>query len=160
MKIPVELKHKPIIISEDYNLIDGRNDPKKTDAQGLSIGLAQWNQRGNVDISAKVWRWTGKKWSRQSEEMPLHRVLDLAILVCRTKLYFKNLYADKNKSYPNYPKLDRIAIQGKALNVDVCTENPQIEEDMKLFDDYLHKNDEIMSERLKILSKLLKDLEY
>ena len=26
---------------------------------GLSLGLAQWNDRGKVDISAKVWRHTG-----------------------------------------------------------------------------------------------------
>jgi hypothetical protein len=160
MKIPTTLKHKPVIISEDYNLIDGRYDKNKTDAQGLSLGLAQWNDRGNVDISAKVWRWTGEKWSRQSEEMPLHRVLDLAILICRSKLYFQNLYHDKNKSYRDYPKLDRIPIQGKALNVAVCTDNSFIEEDIKLFDETLHKDDEIISERLKKLSALLKELEY
>lgn len=50
----------------------------QTDTKGLSLGLAQWNDRGKVDISAKVWRYTGEKWSRQSEELPLHRVLDLA----------------------------------------------------------------------------------
>jgi hypothetical protein len=160
MKIPINLKHKPVIISENYNLVDGRCNPETTDAHGLSLGLAQWNERGTVDISAKIWRWTGEKWSRQSEEMPLHRVLDLAILICRSKSYFKNLYHDKNNSYPNYPKLDRLPLQGNALNVDICSENEHIDEDIKLFDDYLHKDDEILSERLKILSTLLKELEY
>jgi hypothetical protein len=75
MNIPVELKHKPVIISENYDRIDGRFS-RATDAKGLSLGLAQWNDRGKVDISAKIWRYTGEKWSRQSEEMPLHRVLD------------------------------------------------------------------------------------
>jgi len=75
MKIPTELKHKQVIVSEDYDLIDGRYTPN-SDAKGLSLGLAQWNERGNLDISAKIWRHTGEKWSRQSEEMPLHRVLD------------------------------------------------------------------------------------
>ncbi len=81
MKIPTDLKHKPVIVAEDYSNIDGRS-AYDSDAQGLSLGLAQWNDRGRVDISAKVWRHTGERWSRQSEELPLHRVLDLAILVC------------------------------------------------------------------------------
>lgn len=40
-------------------------------------------------MAAKVWRHTTGddtgKWSRQSEELPLHRILDLAILI--TSLY-------------------------------------------------------------------------
>lgn len=69
---------KPVIVTEDYENIDGRK-AYNTDAKGLSLGLAQWNDRGKLDISAKVWRYTGEKWSRQSEELPMHRVLDLAI---------------------------------------------------------------------------------
>ena len=88
MRIPTTLKHKPVLAAEDYGRIDGRT-AGGSDAQGLSLGLAQWNDRGRVDISAKVWRYTGEKWSRQSEELPLHRVLDLAILVCRAQLYFQ-----------------------------------------------------------------------
>ena len=159
MKIPVELKHKPVIVSEDYNLVDGRYAPD-SDAKGLSLGLAQWNDRGSVEISAKIWRHTGEKWSRQSEEMPLHRVIDLAILICRTKLYFKNLYHSSNKDYPDYPKLDRLGLQGGAMNVSVCDDNEYIDEDIKLFDDCLHQDDEIIGERLRLLSSLLKKMEY
>ncbi|MBN2545934.1 MAG: hypothetical protein JXB50_09060 [Spirochaetes bacterium] len=158
MKIPAVLKHKPVIISEDYDLIDGRFS-NNSDAKGLSLGLAQWNDRGKVDISAKVWRYTGEKWSRQSEELPLHRVLDLAILICRSKMFFSNLYR-KDIKYPDYPKLDRIPLQGKAMNVEVCTDNEFINEDIKMFDECLHKDDEIISERLKILSGILKKLEF
>ncbi|MFQ9681994.1 MAG: DUF6530 family protein, partial [Ruthenibacterium lactatiformans] len=74
MKIPTTLKHKPVIVAENYDSIDGRG-AYHSDAKGLSLGLAQWNDRGKVDISAKVWRHTGEKWSRQSEELPMHRVL-------------------------------------------------------------------------------------
>lgn len=75
MKIPTTLKHKPVITVENYENVDGRN-AYDSDAKGLSLGLAQWNDRGNVNISAKVWRHTGGKWSRLSEELPMHRVLD------------------------------------------------------------------------------------
>ncbi len=163
MKIPIELKHKPVIISEDYDLIDGRNHSnpetgKESDAKGLSLGLAQWNDRGKVEISAKIWRYTGEKWSRQSEEMPLHRVLDLAILIAQTKLYFSERYYKKDNDNPSYPLIERIGVQGGAINVAVCAENENIEEDIKLFDNCLHQDDEIISERFRVLLALLKKL--
>lgn len=154
MKIPVNLKHKPVIVSEEYNLIDGRFS-KETDVKGLSLGLAQWNDRGKVDISAKIWRHTGDKWSRQSEEMPIHRVLDLAILICRSKYYFQEKYRYEDKT-----DIDRIELQGGAMNVSVCTNNEYIESDTKLFEECLHKDDEIISERLHVLSQLLKEMGF
>ena len=157
MKIPTELKHKPVIVSEDYGRIDGRK-ALNSDTQGLSLGLAQWNERGTVDISAKVWRHTGGKWSRQSEELPLHRVLDLAILIVKTRKIFKERYHQNEKDYPKYPLLDRIGLQGDALNVAVCIENSQIAGDMDLFETALAKDDEILSERLRVLSALIGDL--
>ncbi|MCF7934415.1 MAG: DUF6530 family protein [Spirochaetia bacterium] len=157
MKIPTELKHKPVIVSESYDLVDGRS-AEHTDAKGLSLGLAQWSERGELDISAKIWRHTGEKWSRQSEEMPLHRVLDLAILVCRTRLFFTERYHMNEKDYPSYPLLDRIGVQGGAMNVAICTENSHIEKDLELFDACLHKDDEILGERMRVLYGLLKDV--
>lgn len=69
MKIPTHLKHKPIIQVENYDRIDGPY-ADDTDAMGLSVGIAQWNGPGWTELSAKVWRNTGEKWSRQSEELP------------------------------------------------------------------------------------------
>ena len=157
MKIPSELKHKPVIVSEDYDRIDGRK-AHNSDAKGLSLGLAQWNERGNVDISAKVWRHTGGKWSRQSEELPLHRVLDLAILIVKTRKVFLERYHKNEKDYPNYPSLERIGLQGDAMNVQVCVDNEFIEDDLNLFEAALAKDDEIISERLNVLGGLIKDL--
>ena len=158
MKIPTDLKHKPVIVSEDYGNIDGRY--RNSDAKGLSLGLAQWNDRGKVDISAKVWRYTGEKWSRQSEELPMHRVLDLAILICRTKMYFREAYRQKNLFDPEKPLIDRVGLQGDAMTVSVCTENPMIEEDIRLFDKVLRQDDEMISERLRVLGGLLKEMGY
>lgn len=81
MKIPTHLKHKPILEVPNYDDIDGPY-AGDSDAKGLSIGIAQWNTAGWTELSAKVWRNPGDKWSRQSEELPLHRVIDLASLVC------------------------------------------------------------------------------
>ena len=158
MKIPTELKHKPVIVSEEYDKIDG-GKAYDSDAKGLSLGLAQWNDRGKLDISGKVWRHTGTKWSRQSEELPLHRILDLAILIVKARLFFMERYRKAQSDYPNYPLLDRIGLQGGAMNVAVCTDNPQIESDLELFDEVLHKDDELISERLRVLASLLREFE-
>ena len=158
MKIPTTLKHKPVIVSEDYDKIDGRIN--NSDAKGLSIGLAQWNDRGKIDVSAKVWRYTGEKWSRQSEELPLHRVIDLAIFLCRTKLYFREAYRlDKLYDVKN-PQIDRIALQGGAMNVAVCTENDRIDEDIQMLNDALSQDDELLGERLARLAAILKEMGY
>lgn len=159
MKIPTTLKHKPVIVSENYENIDGRY-AYDTDAQGLSLGLAQWNDRGKVDISAKVWRYTGEKWSRQSEELPLHRVLDLAILVCRTKLHFREAYRYEKLYDPANPIIDRLGLQGDAMTVAVCTDNEKIDEDIKLFNQALSDDDELIGERLRTLSRILKEMGY
>jgi len=145
MNIPVTLKHKPVIVSENYENIDGRY-AYNSDAKGLSLGLAQWNDRGKVDISAKVWRFTGEKWSRQSEELPLHRILDLAILIARTKLFFQQESYRHEKQYdPENAQLDRIALQGDAMTVAVDTDNPKIDEDIQLFQQALLQDDELLS---------------
>ncbi|MFB6468304.1 DUF6530 family protein [Cytobacillus sp. Hz8] len=159
MKIPTNLKHKPVIVSENYENVDGRN-AYHTDAKGLSLGLAQWNDRGKVDISAKVWRYTGEKWSRQSEELPLHRVLDLAILVCRAKLHFREAYQYEKLYNPENPVIDRVGLQGDAMTVAVCTDNEKIDEDIQLFNQELSNDDELLGERLRTLSRILKEMGY
>lgn len=159
MKIPTTLKHKPVIVSENYENVDGRN-AYASDAKGLSLGLAQWNDRGKLDISAKVWRFTGEKWSRQSEELPLHRVIDLAILICRAKLHFKEGYRFDKLYDSQNPVIDRVGLQGDAMTVSVCTDNPMIDGDIKLFQQALSNDDELIGERLIRLAKLLKDMGY
>jgi hypothetical protein len=76
MKSPKHLSHQPIISVNDYDKIDALY-ANKTDVKALSIGNAQYD---NNQISLKVWRHTDVKWSRQSEELPIHRNLDLSIL--------------------------------------------------------------------------------
>ena len=150
---------KPVIVTEDYENIDGRK-AYNTDAKGLSLGLAQWNDRGKLDISAKVWRYTGEKWSRQSEELPMHRVLDLAILTCRSYLYFQNAYRYPKLYDPDNPQIDRVGLQGDAMTIEVCKDNPMIDEDIQLFSQALSQDGEIIGERLSVLSQLLKEAGY
>ena len=82
MTTPTHLKHKPITTVDDYSKHDGIYK-NKTDVQALTIGKAQYD--GNK-ISAKVFRKVNGKWSRQSEELPLHRVFDLATISLKSIL--------------------------------------------------------------------------
>lgn len=160
MKIPTQLRHKPVIVCENYENVDGRG-AYASEAKGLSLGLAQWNDRGRVDASAKVWRYTGEKWSRQSEELPLHRVLDLAILLARASLYFREEGYRFAKLYdPAQPRIDRIGLQGDAMTVSVCTDNEQIDGDIELFCQALGRDGELLGERFAVLARLLGKMGY
>lgn len=75
MKSPTNLGHKPIVSIDHYN--DG------TDAQALSVGKAQYD---NNEISAKVFRYVNHRWSRQSEELPLGRLIELNNTVLKSIL--------------------------------------------------------------------------
>lgn len=120
MKIPTHLKHIPLINLENYDEIDGPH-AKKSDAKGLSVGIAQWNGAGEAEISAKVWRHTGDekegKWSRQSEELPVHRVFDLATLVCSAMQYSANGDQLPNTSGFNVSLADGDADRARLLGV-------------------------------------------
>lgn len=159
MKIPTNLKHKPVVCAEEYYKIDGKY-ADNTDAQGLSLGLAQWNDRGNVDISAKIWRHSGEKWSRQSEEMPMHRVLDLAIMICKTYAYFKEAYRIPGLFDPDNPTISAIELQGAKSALDICTDNSMIKGDIQLFAQALNDEGERLGERFQFLAAALREAGY
>jgi len=143
MKIPTYLKHKPIIQVENYDRIDGPY-ADDTDAMGLSVGIAQWNGPGMTDLSAKVWRNTGEKWSRQSEELPLHRIIDLATLICVTMDYSKNGRLSSSDDFP----------------VTRSADNPDLNYQIELMKKELKENKEFLDDSLKRLSLELKRLGY
>lgn len=144
MSVPVHLSHKPVLEVSNYDQIDGPY-ANSTDAMGISIGIAQWNGAGQSEISAKVWRHTGEKWSRQSEELPLHRVLDLANLICVAMNYCKNgMHLTSSDDFP----------------VSRSTDNPELKRHIELMKNELVENSEYMDASLKRLASELKKLGY
>ena len=107
MKIPTHLKHKPIIVVNDYEKIDSIY-ANKSDVKALSIGEAQYD---NNQISLKVWRHTGKKWSRQNEEIPIHRSIDLTILL------IGSLLTDISAKYPTTSLREEIINETKVIDI-------------------------------------------
>ena len=159
MKIPTNLKHKPVVCAENYDRIDGLR-ANASDVKGLSLGLAQWNDRGRVDVSAKIWRHSGERWSRQSEEMPMHRVLDLAIMIAKTYGYFKEAYRVPGLYDPDAPGVGAIDLQGGRAPLSICTDNPMIAEDVRLFAQALSDEGERLGERFAVLAAALRELGY
>src|SRR5690606_34170061 len=100
------------------------------------------------------------KWSRQSEELPLHRVLDLAILVCKGKQHFQEAYRHPKLYDEKNPRIDRVGLQGDAMTVEICTGNQMIDEDIQLYSHALSRDDELLAERLHLLADLLRDMGY
>ena len=78
MDAPTNLKHKPLVSIDDYDSNDGIY-ASNTDAMALSIGYAQYSNDKDT-LTGKVWRRGHDKWSRMSEELPIHRIFDLTIL--------------------------------------------------------------------------------
>ncbi|EEZ5633470.1 hypothetical protein L6X98_003540 [Escherichia coli] len=143
MKIPTHLKHKPILEVPNYDKIDGPY-VDDTDAMGLSIGIAQWNTAGWTELSAKVWRNPGDKWSRQSEELPLHRVIDLASLICIAMDYCHNNNLTSTDDFP----------------VHRSTDNLDLKHHIELMKKEIKENMEYLDNSLKRLSSELKKIGY
>ncbi len=51
MKNQLRYRHKPVVVSENYEKIDGQL-ARSTASKCLSLDVAQRNDRGKVDISA------------------------------------------------------------------------------------------------------------
>lgn len=135
MKSPQNLRHKPIISVNDYDKSDIVFFKGSTDAKALSIGTAQYNKE---DLSLKVWRHTGKNWSRQSEELPIHRNLDLSILFLSALLKKKGI---QNASEDSTEKL---------------TVNQPSK--VKCIEEYYKKNKQHLDPRLRKLKQLLNEI--
>ena len=80
--------------------------------------------------------------------------------MARTEAYFREAYRYPKLYDPDHPQIDRIGMQGDALNVAVATDNERIDEDIALFRDALMQDDELLSERLRILARVLKEAGY
>jgi hypothetical protein len=73
---PDNAKHQAMFVLP-YEKLDGPY-AGKTDCKYLTVGWAQYDPR---KISVKTHRHSGKRWSRQSEELPVHRAVDAVLLL-------------------------------------------------------------------------------
>ncbi len=154
MNIPGNLKHKPVVCLNDYDSVDGKY-AGESDAKGLSLGLAQWNDL--EDISAKVWRCVEGKWSRQSEELPLHRVLDLALMIIASLEKVSKVKAPLPPRFSLREDSIQIDFENKPLSLVRYDNNPC---DAANFNKQLQNESSTIHERLQMLSNALRDFGY
>ena len=78
LPFPHQIAHSPV-----YGLRYNAHDPDRendSDVHWLTIGWAQWDED---EPAAKVVRHSGQRWSRQSEEIPVSRLVDLTTLLAK-----------------------------------------------------------------------------
>lgn len=159
MKSPTQLHHKPVIGSDRYEQVDGAWAGNKANKR-LTLGVLRDTETGRGEISAKLWSHLDEGAEESSDEMLLHRVLDLSILICQSLEYFQEAYRYEHLYDPEQPVIQRIGLQGSAMTVAVCTENDGIREDIQAFSRILNDNGEMIGERLRTLSAILKEMGY
>jgi hypothetical protein len=148
--VPLHLSHQPIFVIDDYEEKDGRYTGN-TDAKGLSLGLPQWDESDG--ISLKIWRHTGVKWSRQSEEIPVHRALDL------TLLFLLAILARKNGTNTESISCGDLNIQAKIPIVPKQDQDAErLHRMLGLLSQYLEEEKDTIRDRLTAISEVLKKL--
>ena len=82
-----------------------------------------------MQIAAQLWKENKDGELEISMELPIHQIFDLMIFLSRTLLYFKEAYRFPLLYNPDNPTVERIGVQGGVLPVEICVDNPNINED-------------------------------
>ncbi|HBD64524.1 MAG TPA: hypothetical protein DC038_08835 [Clostridiales bacterium] len=154
----MEMNENIVITAEGYDKIDGRN-AYKSDIKKLTLGQPMLEENQNAQIAAQIWREEGGKLVMDME-LPVHRILDLMIFLSRTLLYFREAYRLPLLYDPEKPSVERVGLQGGVMPVSVCTDNPDINENIQMFLQSINDSGEIIGERLRVISGILEELEY
>jgi uncharacterized protein (UPF0248 family) len=140
--LPQHLAHKPVY-ALPYENFDGIYIGD-TDTYYLSVGLSQWN---SDEVSIKTMRHPREKWSRQSEEIPLHRVIDITIFLA--KVIF-----DQRHGRVEIPR-------GTFLDQDadiLITPEARTYGEMSSYNAFLNKHYKLIKDRLNVLYNVLNSL--
>lgn len=152
------MNKKIVIVSNDYDRVDGRN-AYQSDIKRLTLGGPMLKENKEMQIAAQIWKNDENGNLILAQELPIHQVFDLIIFLSRTLLHFKEAYRLPLLYDPEKPTLERIGVQGAVLPVEVCTDNQNINEDIKKFAQSLNDLGELIGERQRVLSRILKELE-
>ncbi len=145
-------KYQTIVVCDDYQKVN-ENRSAETDAFQISVGIKQNECTNEENLAARIGSETGM-------EIPLLQLIDLTILFCQTKVYFQDAYRYKNYYDSEKMQLARVGLQGGAMTVAIDKNNPTLDHDIKDFAALLSKEDERISERLFVLSRILKEAGY
>ncbi len=152
------MNEKIVMVSNCYDRVDGRN-AYQSDIKRLTLGAPMLEENKKMQIAAQIWKNDKDGRLILAQELPVHQVFDLIIFLSRTLLYFKEAYRLPLLYDPEKPTVERIGVQGDALPVEICVDNPNINEDIKAFANSLNDLGELIGERQRVLGRILDELE-
>lgn len=152
------MNEKIVVFAEGYDRVDGRN-AYRSHIKRITLGAPVLEENQSMQIAAQLWTAQENGTLNMSAELPIHQVFDLMIVLSRTLLYFKDAYRFPLLYDPDKPTIERIGLQGNALPVSICTENPNITKDIQDFSQALNDLGELTGERFRTLARIVEELE-
>ena len=152
------MNEKMVVAAENYDRVDGRNAYRSA-VKRLTLGAPTREENKTTPIAAQVWKVQADGTLAVDCELPVHQVLDLMIFLSRALLHFKEAYRLPLLYDPEHPAIERVGLQGDAMTVTVCADNPNIQSDILAFSQALGDLGELTGERLRTLRRLLEELE-
>ena len=152
------MNEKIVLTAQGYDRVDGRNAYQST-VKKLTLGAPINEENKKMQIAAQLWKENKDGELDISMELPIHQIFDLMIFLSRTLLYFKEAYRFPLLYNPDNPTVERIGVQGGVLPVEICVDNPNINEDIQTFSQSLSDLGELTGERLRTLTHIIEELE-
>ena len=152
------MNEKIVLTAQGYDRVDGRNAYQST-VKKLTLGAPVNEENKKMQIAAQLWKENKDGELEISMEIPIHQLFDLMIFLSRTLLYFKEAYRFPLLYNPDNPTVERIGVQGGVLPVEICVDNPNINEDIQTFSQSLSDLGELTGERLLTLTHIIEELE-
>lgn len=152
------MNEKIVLTAQGYDRVDGRNAYQST-VKKLTLGAPVNEENKKMQIAAQLWKENKDGELEISMELPIHQIFDLMIFLSRTLLYFKEAYRFPLLYNPDNPTVERIGVQGGVLPVEICVDDPNINEDIQTFSQSLSDLGELTGERLRTLTHIIEELE-
>lgn len=152
------MNERIVVAANGYDRVNGRN-AYHSNIKRITLGAPALKENQAMQIAAQLWTAQEDGTLKMSAELPIHQVFDLMIVLSRTLLYFKEAYRLPLLYDPDNPSIERIGLQGEALPVSIYIENPNINKDIQDFSQALGDLGEVTGERLRTLTRILKELE-
>ena len=148
------MEFKPVITCDNYKKIDAYRTPN-SDIEKIDIGVKKNIDNNKLEIITRLLKSDGG-----FDEIPVNRILDMAILLCEASLYFKEAYRMPKFYDENNLTISRVGLQGDAMNIKICKDNENLDKDIITLADELTNQGELLGERFNVLSQILEELGY
>ncbi|WP_282193031.1 DUF6530 family protein [Romboutsia ilealis] len=148
------MEFKSVITCDNYKKIDGYRT-SSSDIEKIDIGTKKNIDNNKLEIIAKLLKLDG-----EFDEIPVNRILDMAILLCEATLYFKEAYRMPKFYDENNLIISRVGLQGDAMNIKICKDNNTLDKDIIVLADEFNNQGELLGERFRVLAEILDELGY